>query len=864
MEIRETSLSFAETEGEGPISASTMLSFPRRVRRVAAGITGYTARFEDNEDHHLGRLEVEVSARVDADDDSIVNVNGVLGLRDWSNEFDDPYSGVIDIAVLAELVAAPTPLPGDARTDLIVVDAEVSQVIQHFRTSEHLAAPNVFPDNSVRLVADKPTIVRLYTDYDASSGLPVIGLLNAELVVEGNGATTTLSAIEAITPRRDVSTERGNRLHTLNFMIPEALCRGVLTLRAKVFDNADPTQFTSTFVRDISFDTQPKLRILAVGIEYTGPDTKDDATDAELAAPVEDDFVDVFDFTETLFPIPEVEITSYQEIEYDEETSSDISEGCDKLSDMRDAVGEMRGDSDDLVYGLFNVGVDTGSVGGCGGNGVGVGRIGNGGTAAHEMGHALGRKHAPCDNVTRCAQPLNTDGSYPDYSGYDSDSIGEFGVDPRSTSARVIDPANGHDFMGYSGGDWVSPYTYKALMGAIPVSGGGAAFSTADGRRRDDGEWIRVKQPKLFLRLDIDRDGGVELDPSFHFPAHPRPRGSVTTDYRIEFVGEESEILSSTCLYADDLDCGGDCGCGCGCDDGGHGKAVRIRQAVPYPPGAARMRLTRCDETVEEWSIPEAPEVEVEVECDDREKYDRSEVMIRWNIGGSGDEPNPESSDDDDDGEYDYWSLVQWRDRLGTWRGCSLRTRQAEITVPRSVFGPGTDITVRVLVTSGIATGVAEWSGPCGSPPVASSPDAPRLVLTRGGTDAPRTELEGTLRVAVVGTRGGDAGTIRWHGSTGGELGRGRTLDLRALPVGQSVVTASVVGASDRVKRAQWLVERTRDGRFFLLKGDQHLPDPCAPPDEPDDGGHDHDDDADEDGEYRHRSTNHIHDKEDE
>lgn len=850
MEIRETSLSFPETEGSGPVSASTALSFPRTVVRAAAGITGYSVRFEDNNDHHVGRLELEVSAGVDTGDDTVVNVNGVFGLRDWSNEFDDPYSGVVDIAVLAEMTAAPPPAPGDPRTDLLVVDAEISQVIQHFRSSEHLGAPNVFPDNSVRLVADKPTVVRLYTDYDASSGLPPITQLRGELVVEGNGATTTIPALETIPPRRDVSTERRNRRHTLNFIIPEALCRGLLTLRATVFDDADPTQFSPVFERDLSFDALPPLRVMAVGIEYTGPDTTDGATDADLAAPLEADFVDVFDFTETVFPIPEVEITSYVAMEYDEETVSDINDGCGKLDQMRDAVRDLRGDSDDIVYGLFNVGVDTGSVGGCGGGGVGVGRIGRQATAAHELGHAVGRKHAPCDNVTRCATPRNTDDDYPRYSGYDSDSIGEYGVDPRSANANVVDPATAHDFMGYSANDWVSPYTYKALMGAIPGDGSaGSALSTVTAvPGRHDGEWIRQKQPKLFLKLDIGRDGDVTLHPSFHFPALPRPVGTVATDYAIEFVDDADQVLSRTCLYTDDTECG------CSRYDGA--EATKIRQAVPFPARAQRMRLLRCDDLIEEWPIGDPPDVDADVDCDDDGPYD-GDVTIRWDIKDS---PVEASETTGSDHHYDYWALVQWRDRFGTWRGLAPRTREREINVRRSVFGPDRMIHVRVLVTSDISTGSAEWSGPCGAPPPPSGPDAPRLVLIGVADGGPRVQLRGTLKVAVAGSRARPHGTIRWHGSRGGELGRGRTLNLRALPVGQTVVTASLVGASERTPASRWLVERTPDGRFFLLEGDQHPHDPCAPPDEPDDGGHDHDDGG---AEPRHRSATHTHDGKD-
>src|SRR5690606_13960751 len=113
-----------------------------------------------------------------------------------------------------------------SRGDLIVVDAEITQAIQHFRSDRHLDAANVFPDNSIRLVAGKATVVRLYVDYDASSGLAPITSLSGELVVTAAGATTTIGASRPIAPRRDASIDRGQRDHTLNFLIPESLCQG--------------------------------------------------------------------------------------------------------------------------------------------------------------------------------------------------------------------------------------------------------------------------------------------------------------------------------------------------------------------------------------------------------------------------------------------------------------------------------------------------------------------------------------------------------------------------------------------------------------------------------------------------------------
>ena len=830
MEIRTTSLLFPKAEDEGPLSAQAEIVFPRDVERVTAGITGYTAVFEDEDDHHFGRLEVEVNARVDADDATKVIVSGAFGLRDWSNEFDDPYSGLIDIAVLADLVPVTTPDPGDARGDLVIVGAEVTQAIQHFRSGDHLDSPNVFPDNSIRLIAGKPTVVRLYVDYDVNSGLAPIPLLSGTLTLFNPAGSTVLSPIESIAPRRDVSIDRGSRRHTLNFLIPDAQSLGEVNLFATVFDAGDTAQMSVPFERTIQFVQQPPLRVIAVGIEYTGDDVKDDADPADLLAPDEADFVDTLEFTDRIFPIPSVTITDYRTMEYDKDVESDINEGCDKLGDLKDAVGDFVGDSDDIVYGLYGSGLNTGSVGGCGGGGVGVGFVGAGGTAAHEIAHALGRKHAPCDNVTRCATPRNTDDSYPSYSGYDSDSIGEYGFDPTSMFGTVRNPSTFHDVMGYSPNRWISPYNYKALMSAVPgssVSGSAAKLARAATRRSVDSEWLPVKQPKLFLRLNIGRDG-VDLHPSFCFDALPRPAGGRPTAYTIELVDQYGKTLRRDCLQAEDPSCGS-----------GETEAlpIRVRQAIAFDKHATALVLYRGDEKVESWDIPAPPDVEVECRPDEDPKY----LNLTWKVTGPGSKTKHKN----------YWSLVQWRDRAGTWRGVAARMTGNQLRVPRWIAAMGSDIQYRVLVTTGISTGIGYWEGDCDDV-VEYRPDAPTVVIS--GFARPRTgsqELPRVVTATVVGA-GEYGGRIRWFGAAGGELARGGRLDLGQLSVGSNVVSATLVGSEYNTPVTQWLIERTKDDRFVIHTGDIGADRPSD--DEPHED-HDHDHDG------RHHHHPHAHEE---
>ena len=811
MDIRMSTFNFPLSRGDGTQSASQTIAFPREVVEVGVGITGYSATFE-GEDHHLGRLTVEMNARIDDDDPTKVKVTGIFGLRDWSGNFDDPFSGNIQWALLADLVAVPTPSPGDARGDLIIIDAEITQAIQHFRSANHLPAAQVFPDNSIRFVADKPTVVRLYVDYDDGSTLPIIGSLSGELEVISSGGTITLAPLQTIVPRRDVSIDRGNGRHTLNFLIPENFCRGIVNLRASVFNNFAPDQFSRNFEREINFEAMPELPVLAIGIEYTGDDVIDGATPDELAAPELTDFEDVFEFTEKTFPIPAVAITNYNTMTYDEDMESDISEGCDKFGDLKDAVSDMRGDSDDIVYGMINSGVNTGSVGGCGGGGVGVGKIGSQATAAHEVGHALGRDHAPCDNVTRCAEPADQDGDYPNYSGFDSDSIGEYGFDSSTMFGRVLPPGTFHDFMGYSGNKWISSYTYKALMSRIPsdfggAGAGGAAFMTIAGRagilpprQVDHGEWLPIKTPHLFIRAEIERDRTVHFHEAFHFDTRPRPHGPNKTDFTVELLDEEGKVLRSACLYSE-TSC-------CSCESGVGRWPVRIRQAISYHPDSRSLVLYEGEKEIYHKEVLLPPMLEVR--CSGVEDRDANTFTVMWNAApplGCRME--------------DVWYIVQWQDALGTWRGCAPRTQENELVIPKRVFGRQKQITVRVLATSGIATSVAICQSDCQYPgPRGGEPMVLRLqgVPIKGSQSMPLPPL---LRVIAQSSRGRSysRSEIRWYDENGAEIGRGRSFDLRNLPRGQNLLSAAVLDRGQGSAYTQWLIQRDDADQFTLLRG---------------------------------------------
>ena len=73
-------------------------------------------------------------------------------------------------------------------------------------------------------------------------------------------------------------------------------------------------------------------------------------------------------------------------------------------------------------------------------------------TMGHELGHALGREHAPCETD-------DADPAFP----YPGGSTGVFGYD----GTRLLDPAKYTDVMGYCVPVWISDYTYDPIFDRI-------------------------------------------------------------------------------------------------------------------------------------------------------------------------------------------------------------------------------------------------------------------------------------------------------------------------------------------------------------------------------------------------------------
>lgn len=101
LEIRTDSISFGRAQGPGPRTDSKDIIFNRNVAQAVAVITGTDFGFSPTDDRHLGSVNIKVDSAISG---SAVVVTATLGVRDWSDNWDDDYEGTVYFAVIAELL----------------------------------------------------------------------------------------------------------------------------------------------------------------------------------------------------------------------------------------------------------------------------------------------------------------------------------------------------------------------------------------------------------------------------------------------------------------------------------------------------------------------------------------------------------------------------------------------------------------------------------------------------------------------------------------------------------------------------------------------------------------------------------------
>jgi hypothetical protein len=760
--------------GSGPRVATVPVIFPTAVQTAAVGMTGYTVAYGDNDDHHVGLIDVQLDAAIN---DNVVVVTATLGLRDWSGNWDDTYYGSIEFAVLADLAAVPP------RPDLIVTEVETNQSVQFFHADTYLTPPVAVPDNAISLYSGKNTGLRVYPDWDASLGLPLSALTGNVVVTPSGGGGSTLLPLNpggTITPRSADTINIAVIEHTLNFMIPAAQCSGTVEIAVQLWDQANPASKSAVFTRTLVFVDLPALNIFVVGVNYT-------AQMLNLTAPTQSAFTSAgYAYLQKVYPQGTIPQTGYSTIAWGENVNFTIGAqgGCGNgMSDLLDKMDDLRGGSNDIYLAvlppLAQIQTPGSNIGGCARVGVGAVFVDQNYDVPHEVGHTLGRQHAPCDPGQCNPPPANVDPNYPTYGVLPAGTIGVFGFDP--VGYQVLNPATTFDTMAYRFPQWISAYTYLAIAGAGHPSEGG---SSAGGGLASAHALTDVPVDTLFLNLTIDRERRVRRHVSFHFPATPRAP-KPCTEYVAELLDVDREVLICTPLS-------------CDCEEVGHNCWPKhFRSIVPYPEQSRWLLIWEGERKLHEEWIPRPPKVTVE-----KVEQDGDHVEIFWR-------GEPEGDRDDADC-CELWYLVQWYDpKQEVWRGVAPRTRANHLVIPPSMLWEDQAIALRILASCGVATGEA------------------RLEIKGRGRGEPNLQLvtvrEGQvigpeIRIVAVDPKGRHLtlDSAVWLAGDR-ELSQGPALDLRALPDGRSEVRVFVYGEGFEGLTRSWAIVR-QGPRFELEK----------------------------------------------
>ncbi|HEX7602789.1 MAG TPA: hypothetical protein VF316_14335 [Polyangiaceae bacterium] len=146
---------------------------------------------------------------------------------------------------------------------------------------------------------------------------------------------------------------------------------------------------------------------------------------------------------------------------------------------------------------------------------------------AHELGHDMGRAHAPCGN------PAGVDELYP----YDGAALG---VNGWSTSLQQLVPESESDVMSYCQPTWVSDYTYAALdahiramyaqkdtVGSVAPERFRRIWIGADGAMRDGGIVLESAPGGALTAVNVRTSSGSKVVTGFYYPLDHLPGGYV-------------------------------------------------------------------------------------------------------------------------------------------------------------------------------------------------------------------------------------------------------------------------------------------------------------------------------------------------
>ncbi len=285
--------------------------------------------------------------------------------------------------------------------------------------------------------------------------------ISMRLIVETGGASQTLYARKQISQ----SSQQESLSSTFQVDVPADLIAEDTTFAVEAVECGSAgsgSQMAPRYPSEGSVSLSPRatgpltVALLPVIVGEWVPDTSDEA-------------IEVYrDYVQALYPIPGITTTVIDSMSISDRFDWDTL--VDQLRDRRASDGPA---DNVLYYGLVRpartlmdycmgecitgVGYLVDTLWGAADYQVSCGVAYTDdisvGTMAHEMGHTLGRDHAPCG--------VTGDNAFP----YEGGSIGGWGFDLRTN--ELYSPERYADIMSYCSPQWTSDYTYQAMADRI-------------------------------------------------------------------------------------------------------------------------------------------------------------------------------------------------------------------------------------------------------------------------------------------------------------------------------------------------------------------------------------------------------------
>ena len=644
---------------------------------------------------------------------------------------------------------------------------EATQASQFYKSSRNQHAPHAEADNAVPLIERKHLAIRVYPNlikpWWQAAGAVQGDVWFKRIDIAGQPYRKAAVLNGSTAGRRATIIDRGNASHTLNFRIPDFYVRGRLVVysRCKVFV-AGRWKYTPWYGRILTFTHVPAVRIRAHGVHYH-------RNGILKTAPPLSDFIATGVYLRKTYPMSRFNFLSYDVIHFTGDLTNTAGGGCGQgwnalwyqLRALYNASGQ-----DANHYALMKKGIPT-AYGGCGGGNVGASFVGDGSIMAQELGHALGRGHAP-----GCGAG-GPDPSYPHYTHPRSASIGEFGMD--YATGKVYDPSNSNDFMGYCGNPWVSPYTYRALISGINNQPSPAA-AVADGHV----EKLRYQQEHLYLNFRVSCNGDVDLQSGFSMVGPGGSSNGEPTKHSIELHDGQGNVLWAKRLVLEEA------------HQSHNDSHTQYSEAIPMLDGAARLAF-KCGHADGPTTVDipaKAPAISIKALKLDACAAQSGTVQLKWTTQCGKDEQ--------------VTSIIRYTNDGGeTWRPVAVALEESEYVVDLDQLPGGKNCRLQVMASTLLRTAMAETEVFAVSRTPAQAMISP--VPQDGQTQ--QSEVVELAGCAYSPDGCADEGDCRWNSSLDGDLGCGEYLIANNLTPGEHIISFTAPDGVGGSTRAEYTVQ---------------------------------------------------------